>query len=73
MIRYLALPILFVLAVASVARAQISPEWRPSDVIRKPGHPSPADLFRHHCPPRFKWDLRYRRCIPMRRGPGGWR
>jgi ribosomal protein L37AE/L43A len=50
------------------ARAQITPSWQQSPVLKKPGSPSPADLFRHKCPPRMVWNPHWRRCVPMRRG-----
>jgi hypothetical protein len=52
------------------AIAQIPPNWSANTVLTRPGSPSPADQFRHHCPPRFKYNVRYRRCMPLGRRGG---
>lgn len=51
-------------AMLTEAKAQITPEWRGSDVLKGPKSPSPADVFRHHCRPGFKYSVRYHRCLP---------
>jgi hypothetical protein len=60
MIRLIGLTVLGVIALSTQVMAQISPNWQSSPVLRKPGSPSPADLFRHKCPPRMAWNPRYR-------------
>jgi hypothetical protein len=54
------------------AKAQITPSWQQSPVLKGPKSPSPADLFRHHCRQGFAWNVRYHRCMPTRRH-GPWR
>jgi hypothetical protein len=56
------------LLMVALAEAQITPSWQQSPVLKKPGSPSPADLFRHKCPPRMVWNPHWRRCVPLRRG-----